>query len=81
METPVKQNPIGLPVNNGVGLGAPGEMPVPATPNKQKPVNQTGLTPQKMLLGLLGGKRRKTNARKRKARSLKRRNNKSTRRR
>lgn len=80
METPVKQNPIGLPVNNGIDLGAPGEKPVPATPNKQKPVKQTGLTPQKMILGLLGGRRRKTNAR-RKARSLKRRNNKSTRRR
>lgn len=81
METPEKskQNPIGLPKNNGVDLGAPGEMPV--TPaNKTKPVNQTSLTPQKILFGLLGGKRRKTNAR-RKARSLKRRNNKSTRRR
>jgi hypothetical protein len=82
METPqkTKQNPIGLPViNNRNGLGAPGAMPV--TPvNKTKPVNQTGLTPQKMLLSILGGKRRKTNAR-RKARSLKHRNNKSTRRR
>jgi hypothetical protein len=73
-----KQNPLGLPRNNNTGLGAPGEMPsIPA--KKINPAKESGLAPP-LLLGLLGGKRRKTNAR-RKARSLKRRNNKSTRRR
>jgi hypothetical protein len=75
MSTPIK-NPLGFPPNNGIELLAPGQMPATPT-NKTKPVEKS---PESLLKGLFGGKRRKTNARRRNARSLKRRNNKPTRR-